>query len=61
MEIGIICELVAGYFDGDIQKTYLWFTVPNPILGMSPRDMIRYGRYRKLLRFVKSALAGNAA
>ncbi len=46
-EIANICELMAGYFNGDIQKTALWFKIKNPALGgFSPRDMIRYGRYK---------------
>lgn len=61
-EIAIICELVAGYFQGDAQKTALWFNVKNPALGgISPRDMIRFGRYQKLEKFVRNALEGNVA
>jgi hypothetical protein len=59
-EIGIICELVAGYFKGDVQKTNLWLSTPNTLLGnMSPKEMIRFSRYRKLHRFIANALAGN--
>ena len=59
-EIAIICELVAGYFEGDAKKTALWFGVKNPALGgITPRDMIRFGRYKKLETFVRNALAGN--
>jgi hypothetical protein len=59
-EIGIICELVADYFKGDLKKTALWFQIKNPALGnISPRDMILYGRYRKLEKFIQSAFAGN--
>lgn len=58
-EIAIICELMAGYFNGDVAKTALWFRVKNPALGgISPRDMIRYGRYKKLELFIRNALAG---
>ncbi len=58
-EIGVICDLVADYFKGDI-KTALWFQISNPALGnMSPRDMIRCGRYKKLIKFVQNAFAGN--
>lgn len=58
-EIAIICELMAGYFKGDAAKTALWFRVKNPALGgVSPRDMIRYGRHKKLELFIKNALAG---
>jgi hypothetical protein len=38
----------------------LWFKVPNPLLGdVAPRDMIRFGRYKKLLKFIQSALEEN--
>lgn len=58
-EIANICELMAGYFNGDIQKTALWFKIKNPAIGgISPRDMIRYGRYKKLELFIRNALAG---
>jgi hypothetical protein len=56
IEIATICELVAQHFKGDIQKTALWFKVANPLLGnLSPRDQIRLGRYRKVLKFVLQA------
>ena len=58
-EIANICELMAGYFHGNIEKTALWFRIDNPALGgISPRDMIRYGRYKKLELFIRNALAG---
>lgn len=58
-EISVICELVAEYFKGDAIKTSLWFQIKNPALGdVSPRDMIRYGRYKKLLKYIRHALAG---
>lgn len=61
-EIANICGLVAQFFGGDIKKTALWFKTRNPLLGdISPRDMIRFGRYEKLRRFVMDALAENAA
>ena len=61
-EIANICGVVAQFFGGDIAKTALWFKTENPLLGkISPRDMIRYGRYEKLRRFVMNALEENAA
>lgn len=52
-QIANICTLVAEHFDGDIDRTALWFRTPNPMLGeISPREMIRLGRYKKLLSFV---------
>ena len=59
-EIAVIYELVAEYFKGDAKKTILWFKIKNPALGnISPRDMIRFGRYEKLLKYIQNALAGN--
>jgi len=61
-QIAIICSLVAEYFDGDPEKTALWFRTPNPMLGdISPRDMIRYGRYKRLLKFIVEAKEANKA
>lgn len=61
-QIASICNLVAEFFDGDAAKTALWFRTPNPMLGdMSPRDMIRYGRYKRLQKFVLEAREENAA
>lgn len=56
-EIAVVCSLVAQFFAGDTMKTALWFKTRNPLLGnLSPRDMIRFGRYEKLRRFVMDAL-----
>lgn len=56
-EIADICNQVAVFFDGDADKTALWFRTPNPMLGnVSPRDMLRFGRYDKLRRFVVGAI-----
>lgn len=60
-EIANICGLVAQFFNGDAAKTALWFKTKNPLLGdIAPRDMIRYGRYEKLGRFIMNALEDNA-
>jgi hypothetical protein len=59
-QIAVICSLVAEYFEGDVQKTSLWFKIPNPSLGeVTPRDMIRYGRYKKLLKFIMESRQAN--
>lgn len=59
-EWAILLNLVAGHFKGDSHKTALWFTVPNPLLGnITPRDMIRFGRYQRLFKFIINALAEN--
>lgn len=58
-ELATAINLVAGYFQ-DLDKTMLWFTVPNPLLGdISPRDMIRVGRFKKLQKFIQTALLEN--
>ena len=60
-QIANIYTLVAEYFNGDVQKTVLWFKTPNPQLGgIFPRDMIRYGRYKKLLAFITEARQANS-
>lgn len=54
--IANVCNLVFQFFQDDV-KTKLWLQTPNPMLGnFSPRDMIRFGRYAKLLRFVTQAM-----
>lgn len=59
-EWAILLNLVAGHFNGDAAKTALWFTIPNPLLGnVTPRDMIRFGRYKKLFKFIINSLAEN--
>ncbi len=58
-EWAVALNMVAQFF-GDEQKTVLWFKTPNPLLGeITPRDMIRVGRFRKLRRFIQSALSEN--
>ena len=55
-QIAIICSLVAEFFNGNAEKTALWFRTINPMLGdISPRDMIRLGRYKKLQKFINLA------
>jgi hypothetical protein len=62
-ELANIANLVAEYFNGDARKVALWFELANPMLGnISPRNMIRAGRYKRLLNFVlDSREAENAA
>jgi hypothetical protein len=61
-EIANIANLVAEFFAGDAQKVGLWFEIANPMLGnISPRDMIRIGRYKRLLNFVIDARDAEAA
>ena len=61
-EIANIANLIAEFFAGDAQKVGLWFELPNPVLGnVSPRQMIRIGRYKRLLNFVMDAREAESA
>lgn len=58
-EWAVAISLVSLYFK-DLDRTVLWFGVRNPLLGgISPRDMIRIGRFKKLLKFIHSAINEN--
>ncbi len=58
-EWAIAINLVAAHFQ-DVDKAILWFRTSNPLLGgIAPRDMIRFGRFKKLLAFIHSALEEN--
>ncbi len=59
IEWATVLNLVADFLK-DKDKTILWFTMSNPLLGdLSPRDMIRVGRFKKLLKFIQGALNEN--
>jgi uncharacterized protein (DUF2384 family) len=59
-EWGTLMNLVAQFFKGNEEKTLLWFSISNPMLGgVIPRDMIRLGRGKKLIKIVVNALTGN--
>lgn len=61
-EIANIANLVGEFFEGDVHKVGLWFELANPQLGgISPRTMIRAGRYKRLLSFVLEARAAEQA
>ncbi|MFY7913904.1 MAG: antitoxin Xre/MbcA/ParS toxin-binding domain-containing protein [Rubrivivax sp.] len=56
-EIAQTVNLVAHMFDGDAEKAVAWFKARNPMLGdVSPREMIRLGRYERLRKFIVNAL-----
>lgn len=58
-EWAVAINLVADYFN-DVDKTMLWFQTSNPLLGnVSPADMVKMGRFPKLLRFIQLALDEN--
>jgi hypothetical protein len=56
-DIASTINLVAKEFQGDPDKTVAWFKAQNPLLGdISPRDMIRLGKYDRLRRFIINAM-----
>ena len=56
-EIAITVNLVAKVFEGNVDKTIAWFQTRNPLLGdISPRDMIRLGRFERLRKFIMQAM-----
>jgi len=58
IQIATVCELVASHFD-DRERAALWFKTNNPMLGnFSPRDFVRFGRFRMLQRVIAETLAG---
>lgn len=60
-EIGSTINMVAQTFGGDPEKTAIWFRSKNPMLGdVSPRDMIRLGRYDRLRKFIINAMMQKA-
>ena len=61
-EIANTMNMVAQAFDGDVDKTVVWFRARNPMLGdVSPREMIRLGRYERLRKFIINAMTERAA
>lgn len=55
-QIANIANRVTALLDGDVQKAALWFRTPNPLLGeVSPRDMLRMNRFKRLAKFVAEA------
>ena len=58
-EWAIAINLVGSFFNSS-EKTIMWFKIPNPLLGnMTPRDMIRIGRSKRLMQFIQNALSEN--
>jgi hypothetical protein len=48
---------VLNYFNGDIEKTLLWFGTKLPALGeQAPLAMIAFGKTDKLCQFIEASL-----
>jgi len=55
-----VYDLILEHFNGDKDKTLRWYMSANPSLGgISPYEMIKKGGGAKLMKWIKSALAGN--
>ena len=60
MDIVEVRRLVKAHFNGDLNKTALWMSTANPLLGnVTPEAMVMAGREEKLLQFVKTQLESN--
>ena len=56
MQMANICSIVAELLNNDVEKTKLWLNTPNPAVGdISPKQLMRFGKYQKLLKFVLDA------
>lgn len=55
-----IRKTVLEFFDGDQEKTTLWFSHPNPLLGgLSPNSLISIGKADKVWSFVLTQTNGD--
>lgn len=53
-------DKISDYFKGDHKKIYLWWKTKNPAFGMvSPLDMVKMGRIRKVKQFIDNAIDEN--
>lgn len=53
-------DLVFDFFNGDDEKTTLWFETPNPLLGgIKPSQMLLLDEGHKLLSFIEEQLMEN--
>lgn len=55
-----IVALVGSFFYPNAKKCITWMATSNPMLGgVSPEEMVRLGREKKLLEIVKDAIENN--
>lgn len=55
-----IVYMILPFFGEDEGRARMWMLADNPLLGENtPIDMIKNGRYEKLLNFVRSCLNEN--
>lgn len=50
----VLLNVVAQHFDGNKQKTKLWFFIENPVFNwITPREMLLSGQTDKVLKIVQ--------
>ena len=60
MTLKEIFDSVCQHFDGDVHKTNIWFSSPNPGLGgITPFQLLIDGHYTKLVAFIAESLDAN--
>lgn len=56
-EIEFLFSPVYEFFESNFDKTLLWFTTPNPMLGnVSPVYLMQLGCIRKVRKFIVNSL-----
>jgi hypothetical protein len=59
-ELECVLNDVRSFFNDDKDKFELWMKTDNPMLGdVSPVFMIKLGKKRKLMNFIKDSLSEN--
>ena len=58
----LIWKHLASFFGGNEEKANLWIRTPNPLLGgISPDQMVKAGRAKKLYEFIKQQVEDDEA
>lgn len=56
----VLLRLVAHFFEGNLDKTAMWFNTPNYLLGgLEPREYLVYGREQKLREIIQNTFWEN--
>lgn len=59
-DLNDVYTMVYEYFEGDSVRIAMWFKTANPHLGeLSPEDMIKLGRTKKLKQTVQNLVNGD--
>lgn len=59
LELISVLSVVSSNLEDDKERTRLWFSLPNPMLGgLSPVQMILIGKHKKLMKFIERSISG---